>query len=686
MRRITVAGVRRRLARYRGIAKGAMVTFLQDGTLPGRDESRAAVDFGAWLRRGAGRKASGHPDSWRVDPQLPLDEPSRVAVLVHVFYPELLPELLGKLEAMPVEFDLVVTNSSGRSLDLGTFAAPMLRNTVSFDTENRGRDIFPLVQVVNAGILDPYEVVLKVHTKKSAWRTDRTDLDGSGDAWRAGFVEELVGNGERIRAILGAFADHPNLGLVTAAGNVMGPEHWGADEPLTRELLRRLELDVVHDDLQFAAGSMYWVKAFVLQGLRALNLTAVDFEDERAAHIDGTTAHAMERSIGILTREAGLTIEDTGRLPEHPAADGAWKRFALSSPRKPAARFVPFYLPQFHPTAENDLWWGKGFTEWTNVTAARPVYRGQHQPRFPTELGFYDLRLDAVREQQRELATEHDIAGFMYYHYWFAGRQLLELPVNKLVASDVEQPFCLMWANENWTRRWDGRSSDILIGQDYDEVPAEGFIDDVAPLLSDRRYLRVNGKAVLAIYRPGQIPDFPTVAANWRERARAAGIGELFLLSVSVAEEFDGLTSHPSEYGLDGTLGFPPHNLSWVAGPSERLSLDPAFRGNLMSYGALVTEAIKKLRTMPDDFYPGVMVTFDNTARRQWRPDIWYGSNPYTFRRWLAECLHAVAHRPADERIVFINAWNEWAEGAILEPTDRFGRTYLQAVRDVARS
>lgn len=681
MRKITVAGLRRRAARYRMIAKSSLVEYLEEGKIPGRGSSVSPVDFNAWLRRGAGRKASGHPDSWRVDPQLPLEDPSRVAVVMHVFFPELLDELVHSLRAIPVGFDLVVTNASGEPIRVDRESVENLRNVVLFDVHNHGRDIFPLVQVVNAGILDPYEIVLKVHTKKSAWRAEHAELAGSGEQWKTEFLQALVGSTEQVQRILDAFANDPWLGLVTAPGNIVGPEHWGGDEDLTRELLRRLELDLVPESLRFAAGSMYWVRGFVLQGLRALNLTADDFHEE-AGQIDGTTAHAIERAIGILTEEAGLRLEESGGLPSDGA--GTWERYHLAAPRTPSARFVPFYLPQFHPTHENDVWWGKGFTEWTNVTAARPVYRGHHQPKLPADLGFYDLRLEEVRQAQSTMASEHGIDGFMYYYYWFAGQRLLNLPIERLRAGDTPMPFCIMWANENWTRRWDGRSSDVLIGQDYDRVPAETFIDDVLEFLRDERYLRVDGKPLLAVYRPGQMANFAEVLATWRRRAREEGLGELVVLAVSVAEEFHGIGADFAEHGLDGTLGFPPHNLPWEAGPADRLAVSPQFKGNLMSYGALVRAAEDRLRTIGDGVHPGVMVNFDNTARRQWRPDIWYGANPYTFRRWVGTAAAAVSHRPEQERLVFVNAWNEWAEGAILEPTDRFGSTFLQAVRDVA--
>lgn len=676
MKKITVPAVKRRLARYRQQARATLIDRLEGGS----GGLRAPVDFRAWLKRAAGRKAAGFPDAWRVDPQLDVARPAKVAVVLHVYYPELLPEILARLGNIPVRFDLFITNASGERLDVPE-GMGNLGNVAILEVANRGRDILPTVQLVNSGALDPYELILKVHTKKSEWRGTHEELSGSGAQWKDSFLEALLGSEQSVREILSAFAAEPDLGQVTASGSILGPEHWGADAPYTAELLRRLELDVEPDSLQFCAGSMYWTRAFILQGLRALNLTRKDFEKEPAP-IDGTTAHAVERSIGILTGEAGLRLETPDSLT--PRDGDEWRRFDHDAPRRPRVSFVPFYLPQFHPVPQNDRWWGKGFTEWTNVTAAHPVYLGHYQPRLPTELGFYDLRLDAVREQQAVLAREHGIAGFMYYYYWFSGERLLERPIEMLRASDLDFPYCIMWANENWTRRWDGRSSDILIGQDYSRVPAEAFIDDVLEFLTDPRYLRVGGRPVLAVYRPGQMGDFPAVVGHWRRRAAEEGVGDILVLSVDVAEEFDGLGAGVREHGLDGHLGFPPHNLPWKPGPSHRIGLHPEFRGNVMSYREIVADAILRLGTLKEHDHPGVMVTFDNTARRQWKPDIWYGSNPYTFHRWLAAAANAVMDRPAGERVVFVNAWNEWAEGAVLEPNDRHGRTFLQAVRSVA--
>lgn len=604
-----------------------------------------------------------------------------MAVLVHVHYRELLEEILAQLANIPVGYDLLVTNSTGGALSLGSTPPAGARNWAVLDVPNHGRDILPTVCVVNAGLLDPYDLVFKVHTKRSAWRDARDDLTGSGAEWKESFLRALLHSPENVTQILDSFAANPDLGLVTADGSFYGPEHWGGDESSVRDILERVGLTVEPEALRFPGGSIYWVRGFVLQALRSLALSAGDFEPE-AGQVDGTTAHAVERLIGILSTEAGLEMRPRSAI--HGGADGV-ARYAADAATQRRFRAVPFYLPQFHPTPENDRWWGTGFTEWQNVTAAHPVYPGHEQPLLPADLGFYDLRLDAVRDAQQALAGRFGIEGFMYYYYWFAGRRLLSMPIEKLAAGETPKNFCLMWANENWTRRWDGRQSDLLIGQDYDTVPAVDFIDDILEFLQDPRYLTVDGRKVVSVYRISQIPDYPAVIEAWRRRAREVGVGELLLLNVDVAREFDGLDRSLTKAGLDGSHWFPPHNAKWEWIQYGDLGVDVEFTGNLLSYGALVRDMEHRLETLPEDAYPAVMVNFDNTARRQWNADIWHGSNPYTFRRWLSATARAVAERDPEHRLVFVNAWNEWAEGAVLEPTVRHGLGYLCAVRDVVQ-
>ncbi|WP_208379127.1 glycoside hydrolase family 99-like domain-containing protein [Cumulibacter soli] len=640
-------------------------------------------NFNDWVDVGTAGRFTGFPDEWRMEPGVTIEDPASVAVVMHVYYVDLVDELLEQLRTIPVPFDLLITNASGTKVHVPTDIAN-LRNHREYPILNRGRDIWPTIALINSGVIDPYPVILKVHTKKSQWRESHEGFSNTGEQWRGSFYDDLLGTTENVSEILNGFASAPSLGVVTANESVLGPEFWGDNEWATQQLANRVQLDIDQKSLRFAAGSMYWCRGFVLQGLRALCLSEVDFEPEKGQN-NATTAHAIERLIGVLTEQAALSTEERKAVPAS-ADPSAWRRFdGREIPHR--VRAVPFYLPQFHPFEENNRWWGTGFTEWLNVASAQPVYHGHYQPMVPTDLGYYDLRTSQARVDQANLAKFAGVEGFMYYYYWFAGKRLMSQPIEQMLASDLNFPFCLMWANENWTRRWDGADEHVLIAQDYEHVPAENFIDDVAEFLADDRYLTISGKKVLAVYRPAQMANFGDVVANWRSRARELGLGELKILAVDVGSRFDGLSGTNADHGLDGSLDFPPHNMTYAHIDRHPLKVHPKFRGNILGYREVVDDAIARLRgSLGHDHFPGAMVTFDNTARRQWAPDLWWGSNPYLFRRWVCALAEAVVTRPHDERVIFINAWNEWAEAAVLEPSSRYGRSYLLALRDVVLS
>lgn len=676
MRKITKAGLIRRYhdARMRlgrRIAQGP-----DERRVDG--EEQPAASFRVHEKRRRGRTFVGYPAKWRVDFP-PFEDPAPIGVLMHVHFTELVGELLGELQAIDLPFDLIVTNSSGERIELAGLDRTACRNVRVLEVENRGRDIWPMVQVANAGYLDPYDLIFKVHTKKSAWRAEH-ELAGTGEQWKQGFYEQLLGSPENVRDIVQAMRENPQLGVVTQDGSICGPEQWGSDERIAVELLRRLDIQLRRDELRFPSGSIYWIRGFLLQGLRALELDETHFEAE-AGQVDGTTAHAIERLIGVLAVEAGFEVAERGGVRADDALEPATLAERLAHPA-PIARAIAYYLPQFHPFPENDAWWGTGFTEWTNVAKAKPMFRGHNQPLLPSELGYYDLRLDEVRERQTQLAAGVDLAAFMYYYYWFGGTKLMDLPVERLAASDLDQPFCIMWANETWSRRWDGAENDVLISQRYDEVPTEQFIEDVMHLLKDPRYVRVDGAALLGVYRVAHIPDYERVLENWRARCREEGVGELHIVAVDVGTHFAGLTSSSESEGVQGFIAFPPHNHQYYPAERRGLAVDLEMTGHIFDYHEMVRDAERRyLAGYPANDYPGAMVNFDNTPRRQFEPDLWLGSNPYTFRRWVRAAVNAVADREPDRRIVIINAWNEWAEGAVLEPSHRWGRTYLQAVR-----
>jgi lipopolysaccharide biosynthesis protein len=349
-------------------------------------------------------------------------------------------------------------------------------------------------------------------------------------------------------------------------------------------------------------------------------------------------------------------------------------------------RLIAFFLPQFHPIPENDRWWGPGFTEWTNVVQARRLFPGHYQPHLPRDLGFYDLRLPDTREAQAELASAYSIDAFCYYHYWFAGRRLLGRPLDEVLSLGVPNfPFCICWANEDWTRAWDGRSREYLVQQQYSAEDDVSHIRALLPALGDDRYVRVRGKPLLIVYRAESLPQPERTADVWRSEAQRAGLGDLQLCCVN-SHVSRGRLPPPS--GFDAVIEFQPDwgNLParlgglWGNRVLARSLRDPR-RGetlNVYRYSDLA-EVAQRLAAPDYLYYPCVAPGWDNTPRRGRKAVLFHGSTPVLYERWLAAEMSRQAGRATDEGLVFINAWNEWAEGAHLEPCLRWGRSYLEA-------
>jgi lipopolysaccharide biosynthesis protein len=591
---------------------------------------------------------------------------AKIAVVVHIYYTEVWPELASAICNIPQDFDLFVTLVTGASDGLAPTIRDRFPNAHVLLVDNHGRDIFPFLALIRTGALFNYELICKVHTKRSPH-------DGGGEEWRKSLVDGILGSTELAKRILNAFRLDPDLGLVVATGQIFeGRTYWGINEARSAQLLRRIGLNESAFERHFAGGSMFWIRPFILRTIDGMRLGYDDFEPEPISN-DGFTAHAVERLFSSVCHDAGMRVQDPTRLvPPVPEA----------SPAK--VHVIANYLPQFHPIPENDRWWGKGFTEWSNATKATPLFRGHRQPRLPTDLGFYDLRMPEARAAQAEMARRYGVTAFSYYYYWFNGRRLLNRPIDEVVASgEPDFPFMLCWANEPWTRNWDGLSKEILLPQEYAPGWERAFAADVAQIMRDRRYLRLNDKPMLALYRVAHFPDKIGSIERLRAAFAAEGFPAIHLIGawVQVGDD-EPLPTEAVSLGLDAYFEFPPHGV-----PSQPLNVSnsdqlPGFAAHVYDYGATVDAVLDRLALRQPGFrHRGVMMGWDNTARRGANAFVFHGATPANFRRWLRAALRtARSEARGPEAAVFINAWNEWAEGTYLEPDRDFGAGWLEAV------
>lgn len=364
----------------------------------------------------------------------------------------------------------------------------------------------------------------------------------------------------------------------------------------------------------------------------------------------------------------------------------------MSSPR-----LIAFYLPQYHPIPENDEWWGKGFTEWTNVVKARPLFKGHYQPHLPADLGFYDLRVPEVRQAQADMAREYGIYGFCYYHYWFNGKQLLERPFQEVLESGKPDfPFCLCWANESWKGKWHGLSKgESLIEQIYSGI--QDYTDHfykLLPAFRDPRAIRIGGKPIFLIYSPTQIPFTIQFINLWRNLAHENGLQGLYFIGIDLTGKWDF-----KKDGFDGSL---INDLTLNIQSIKNIK-----RGIIFQLIKKITKKdfyhyFKKIRGRPEVFsykefiqagsetlnldinqYASIVPNWDNTPRTIVNGTVLKDSTPDLFQQYLEDTINKTKDHDPDNRIIFIKSWNEWAEGNYLEPDQRFGRGFLEVIKEV---
>lgn len=348
------------------------------------------------------------------------------------------------------------------------------------------------------------------------------------------------------------------------------------------------------------------------------------------------------------------------------------------------ARLIALYLPQYHPIPENDEWWGKGFTEWTNTVKAKKLYRSHYQPHVPADLGFYDLRLPETRQSQADLARAYGIEGFCYYHYWFAGRRILERPFQEVLeSSQPDFPFCLCWANETWCGIWHGAPNKILIEQTYPgPKDHEAHFAALLPAFTDPRHIRVDTKPLFLVYKPNNIPDCKAAMDQWRSMASDAGLNGLYLVGMDFSNKWN-----PLEDGFDAKISMPPFPLrGWVSrrNPVKWLRHRYAVlrgRPTFHKFENILQHEMEHEDT-PYTTYSCAIHAWDNTPRSGCNGVVLTDTGPEEFRRLMHLCLNRVQNLPEDHRLIFLKSWNEWAEGNHLEPDIKHGHAFLKAIKD----
>ena len=633
-----------------------------------------------------------------------------IAAIIHIFYCDMAYELRGYLDSIPGGVDVFIStvDQLSKATIENAFANWTQGKLEIRITPNLGRDIAPKL-VAFRDVYDRYDIVVHLHSKRSL------HTDGLA-SWRRHLLETLVGSSLGTSSVIDAFQRNPKLGMISSSHfePVRAWLSWGSNFDCAARLAERMGFKIDSTaPLDFPSGSMFWARSEALRPLLDLNLSTDEFEGEDG-QIDGTLAHAIERLFFYICERAGfdwMKISRTDLFPTRSTVyrigspdevdcflrdyrlcllDPAQRRFrppllefvpltAVTPPPEKPVKLVAFYLPQFHAIPENDAWWGTGFTEWTNVRASTPLFEGHRQPHVPIDLGYYDLLREGVMTRQVELAKLYGIEGFCFYYYWFNGKRLLFKPIDQFLADKrIDFSFCLCWANENWSRRWDGKENEILIAQNYSKDAEIEFIKGVFTYMRDSRYIRINGKPLLLVYRPNLLPFPKETAARWRNWCKHNGIGEIYLAYAKSLENYD-----PSSYGFDAGVEFSPNNTPPINLTNTVMPIAKEFSATVYDWDSLPE---RNYSGMPQRYkvYRCVCPMWDNTPRRKNNSTIYVNNTPKSYQRWLMDAIddtvQTAAYNP-DERLIFINAWNKWGEGAHLEPDAANGYAYLHATR-----
>lgn len=464
------------------------------------------------------------------------------------------------------------------------------------------------------------------------------------------------------------------------------PTGWADNKPRAIEIVERSEYSNKFNfsNVVFPEGGMFWMSQRLFNKLVDLKLDISNFEEEPIPQ-DGTTAHALERLIGALATEDGkricqLHLSESSIYNKYYEDRICYRKRLQEINEEDRVRILAFFLPQFHETMQNNTWHGEGFTEWTNVKKNNPLFTGHYQQRVPhPDIGYYSVESKSYFENTQALMKDAGVGGLIFYHYWFSGSLIISEPSNYLLKNPgIEIDWCFCWANENWTRAWDGNEDQVLMRQEYSHEDARSFIQYLIPFFRDDRYLKVGKRPILMVYRPSHNPLMCDYVDIWRQECNAAGLDEPYLVCTLTRGAVN-----PKDYKFDIGLERILHD--WTNGRvpqiNDELSFYDSFGGSVLNYKQVADYYTSLNRREDFKLIRSIVPDWDNSPRYSSNAYLLHNSTPEVFSQWLSSLIDDTRTRlEGDERIIVINAWNEWAESAYLEPDSKYGYSFLNSV------
>ena len=606
---------------------------------------------------------------------------TRIAVILHLFYPSLWEEIHESLRNFcDIKMHLYVSLVENVSCHLkAEIKKKWGRSAKVVIVKNRGRDMGGAISVINLMDVSKYDYICKIHGKITPHWAHK------GHLWRQDLFSTLIGSNERIKEVLSILETNPKIGMISC--DKYTSTAMGSNFKQYCDLCKLLEIESEGErNCSFFAGSMFWTRADIIQRIKDSKLTPEMFSNGH--NIDGTLAHSLERAVATLTRSMGYNLHGLSPLTELPGTSS--NTFEIPEPticetQSGQIKPICFYLPQFHAISENDKWWGKGFTEWTHVKKAVDGIVPGHRLKKPhPDIGYYDLSDTEIRKKQGEIARAHGIYGFCYHHYWFNGKTLLDKPLLLMLADGCPDiKFCFNWANENWTRTWDGLENNVLQKQTYGGE--EDWVHHFQYLMGffmHPNYIKVNNKPVFVIYRANDVPQLGSMIECWNAMAKNIKFDGMHVIAALNNFKGNMWECHPHK-NVEGVCEFNPNFVNSRTCPFISLENGVNMLDNRERW-----QSINEIPKLHPTHYRGTYCGWDNSPRKGTNNStIFLNDDVPFFQKCLERQLmrYGTEENASGERLFFINAWNEWGEGCVLEPEEQLQYSYLEAIQSAMK-